>query len=150
MADTKNPDPAKIEDEVRHTQDEIGDTVEKLQHKMNPEDVTRSIVGDGNTDFLKEALEITRSNPIPVALIAVGLIWLVASASSPTARRIRERVTGDMELRPRSEEPAPIGPAGSRNASARSSGEMDLRSRSEEPAPIGPPPSTGESFDRRR
>lgn len=128
MADgtNKGKDPATIENEVRRTQDEIGETVDRLEDKMNPRDMSRELLGDEGTDVAKEALEVTRTNPIPVALIAIGIIWLVASSNSPAIRRFTDKITG-----------------------RRSDGDMDLRPRSQEPAPIGPPPPTGESFDRR-
>lgn len=127
MADNRNAtrDPESIEAEVRRTQDEIGETVDRLEQKMNPRDVSRELLGEEGTDVAREAIEVTRTNPIPVALIAVGIIWLVASSNSPAIRRFTDRITG------------------------KRGGGMDLRPRSEEPAPIGPPPPTGETFDRR-
>ena len=129
MADrTKQADPAKIENEVRHTQDDIGDTVEKLEEKLSdPEEVSRSVIGDERTDVAKEAIELTRTNPSPVALIAIGLVWLVASTNSRAFGRLADRFTGK-----------------------RSGSDEGLRPRSAEPAPIGPPPPKGEAFDRRR
>lgn len=122
-------DAAAIEREVRRTQDEIGDTVQSLEDKLNPRDMTRSVMGDDGADAAKEALEVTRQNPIPVAMIAVGLIWLLATARTPGIRRFTDRLTG---RRP-------------------SAGEdrSGLRPRSAEPAPIGPPPPIGETYDRR-
>ena len=120
-----DPDPSAIANEVRRTQDEIGDTVGRLEEKMNPGDISREMLGDEGTEVAKEAFEVARTNPIPVAMIAVGLIWLIASSNSPAIRRFTDRISG------------------------RSGGGMDLRSRSEEPAPIGPPPPSGEAFDRR-
>lgn len=127
MADTKNSrtrKPAQIEKDVRRTQDAIGDTVDRIEDKMNPRDISREVLGDEGTKVAREALEVTRTNPIPVAMIAVGLIWLVATSNSPAIRRLMDKATGK--------------------------GGMDLRPRSKEPAPIGPPPATGEAFDRRR
>lgn len=118
-----------IENEVRRTQDEMGETVNKLEKKLNPRDITRSALGDDGADIAKEALEVTRHNPVPVALIAIGVIWLLATSRSPMIRRITDRITGG---RPRSEGTDP-----------------ELRPRSAEPAPIGPPPTTGETYDRR-
>lgn len=119
--------PDAIERDVRRTQDEIGDTVDKLEEKMNPREVSRSVIGDDGTELAEEALEVTRTNPIPVAMIAVGVIWLLASSGSPTIKRITDRITG-------------------KSGTAKG----DLRPRSAEPAPIGPPPETGQAFDRRR
>lgn len=118
-----------IERDIRHTQDEMGETVDRLEDKMNPRDITRSVIGDDGTDVAREALEVTRQNPIPVALIAVGAIWLLATSRSPMIRRFTDRVIG---RRPEASE-----------------GNRRLRPRSAEPAPIGPPPARGESFDRR-
>jgi hypothetical protein len=121
------PDEAAIERDVRRTQDQIGDTVEKLEDKMNPRDISRSVIGDDGTELAEEALEVTRTNPIPVAMIVVGVIWLLATSNSPAIRRITDRIAG--------------------KSGTDSKG---LRPRSAEPAPIGPPPETGRAFDRRR
>lgn len=127
-ADTtdQRPSEAEIERNVRRTQDEMGDTVDRLEEKLNPRELTRSVMGEGGADIAEEALEVTRKNPIPVALIAVGLIWLIATSRSPAIKRIRDGLAG------------------------RGSGDSGLRPRSAEPAPIGPPPATGEDYDRRR
>ena len=127
-------DEAALERDVVRTQDEMGETVHKLEEKMNPRDISRSVMGDENTDIAREALEVTRQNPIPVALIAVGLIWLLATSRAPMITRITDRFTG--------------GGGGSRRR-RESGGDMDLRPRAAEPAPIGPSPTGGEAFDRR-
>ncbi len=123
MADTGTKDPDAIEREVKRTQDEIGDTVEELEERLDPRKMTRSLLGDEGTDNIKEAVDVARRNPIPVALIVVGVLWLFATSDSPPIRRTRERILGR--------------------------GDSRLRSRSEEPSPIGPPPATGERYDRR-
>ena len=115
---------ARIERDIERTQDEIGETVQKLEESLTPRQMARSVIGDENTDFAKEALELVRQNPIPAAMIAVGAIWLLATARTPGMRRMTDRVLGR-------------------------SNTDGLRPRSEEPAPIGPPPETGRSFDRR-
>ena len=139
-------DEAAIEKDVRRTQDAMGDTVSKLEEKMNPREIAHEVMGDEGTDVAREALEVTRQNPIPVAMIAVGLIWILATSRSPMITRLTERFTGrkrgGMDLRPRSAEPAPIGPSPGGDTSG-------LRPRSAEPAPIGPS-SRGEDWDRRR
>jgi hypothetical protein len=128
MTDNRPNDEAALERDVRRTQDQMGDTVDRLEEKMNPREVTRSVIGDDGAEVGQEALEVTRRNPIPVALIAVGVIWLLATSRSPAIKRFTDGLTGK-----RSGE-------GSRDG---------LRPRAEEPAPIGPPPATGEEFDRR-
>ena len=128
MIDNSPNSEADLERDVSRTQDQMGDTVDKLEAKMNPREVTRSVIGDDGADVAQEALEVTRRNPIPVAMIAVGVIWLLATSRSPAIKRFTDGLTG-------------------KRTSDRS-GE-GLRRRSAEPAPIGPPPATGEEFDRR-
>ena len=114
-----------IEGDIRRTQDAMGDTVEKLEDKMNPRDITHAAMGEEGTDIAREALDVTRQNPVPVAMIAVGLIWLLATSRSPMITRItdrfggrqRESRQGSSGLRPRSAEPAPIGPSPARSGS---------------------------------
>lgn len=143
-------DEAALERDVRRTQDEIGETVHKLEEKMNPREIAHEVMGDEGTDVAREALEVTRQNPIPVALIAIGLIWILATSRSPMITRLTDRITGrssrGMDLRPRSAEPAPIGPSAGGESER---GADRLRPRAQEPAPIGPSPR-GDAFDRRR
>lgn len=126
--DTRRDEEA-IERDVRRTQDEMGETVDRLEGKLNPREISREVMGDEGADAAKEAVEVTRQNPIPVALIAIGIIWLLATTRSPTINRLTDRITGRR-----------------RSAERDRSG---LRPRSAEPAPIGPPPPRGEDFDRR-
>ena len=93
-SDSGMADEAVLEREVRDTQDEMGETVQKLERKLSPKEVARSAVGDRNFEIGKEALDVAKHNPIPVALIAVGAIWLLATSKSPAIKEMRERLTG--------------------------------------------------------
>lgn len=131
MADdiTTDTNPAAIERDVRRTQDEMGDTIEKLEEKLTPRNIAHSVMGDDGQEAARDALEVVRRNPIPVALIAVGAIWLFATSDAPMIRDLRNRVTGGRM------------PAGRRRRGP--------ISRSEGSAPIGPPPVSGGEYDRR-
>jgi hypothetical protein len=122
-------DAETIERDIDRTQDRIGDTVEKIEEKMNPSEITRSILGDDGQESVRNGLRIARENPIPVALIAIGAVWLFATSDTPMIRRVRERLIG--------------------GGSATVKNRHGLIPRTEEPAPIGPPPTRGEEFDRR-
>lgn len=123
MADNRSDDPATIERDIERTQDAIGDTVEKIESKLTPSEFTRSVLGDNGQEWVREGLRIARENPVPVAMIAIGAIWLLATGGGSGMQRIWEQLTGK-------------GPDG-------------LIPRSAEPAPIGPPPNHGERYDRR-
>lgn len=94
MTPTADADEAVLEREVRETQDEIGETVQKLEQKLEPKEIVRSAVGDRNFDLGREAIEVVKHNPVPAALIAVGVIWLLATSNSPTINEVRRRLAG--------------------------------------------------------
>ena len=128
MASKEDRKADAIERDIVETQDEMGETVEKIEQKLNPQSIGQDLLGDDAMDMAKEAVEVARRNPLPVALIAIGAVWLFATSDAPMIREMRRRLLG--------------GGAGS---------DLDRRGlgpRSAEPAPIGPPPAVGEEFDR--
>jgi hypothetical protein len=124
-----NQDPQTLERDIERTQDAIGDTIDKIEEKLNPSDIVDSLVSGNGADNAKTVWRIAKENPVPVALIAIGAGWLFATSQTPMIRDVRQRFVG--------------------NFGGGGSDKMRLRPRSEEPAPIGPPPPTGETFDRR-
>jgi hypothetical protein len=128
VADNVKDRPEAIEQDIERTQDAIGDTIGKIEEKLSPSEVTRSILGDSGQEIAREAFHLVRQNPVPAAMIVVGAVWLVATSDSPLIKRVSDRLV----RRLRGEDSA-----------------QDLRPRDEEPAPIGPPPAVGDAFDRR-
>jgi hypothetical protein len=124
MSDNRTTEADAIEQDVVQTQDEIGETLHKLEEQLTPKGIAQSVMGERGTDHAREVLDLVKQNPIPVGLIAVGAIWLLATARSPMLDRLKSSITS-------------------------CSGEFKLRPRSEGPAPIGPPPETGLEYDRR-
>ncbi len=92
MTDTAIPTSDVLERDIRQTQDDIGATVQQLEAKLAPGEVVRSVIGKDGTDLIGDAIEIVRRNPIPVALIAIGAIWLLAK-SGATGAALFGRVT---------------------------------------------------------
>ena len=124
MSDDRTNDADAIEQDVVHTQNAMGETLQKLEDKLTPRGIAQSVMGEQGTDQARELLDLVKQNPIPVGMIAVGTIWLLATARSPMLDRLKSSVTSRSD-------------------------EFKLRPRSEEPAPIGPPPETGLEYDRR-
>lgn len=128
MSADERDDADTIEGEIERTQDEIGDTVERIGEKLSPNAVTRSLLGDEGQEVVREIIHMARDNPIPSAMVAIGAIWLVATSDSPLFPRIGKRLT-----RMISGEHA----------------EEDTGS-SDGPSRVGPPPPVGDSYDRAR
>lgn len=78
--------PAEAEREAARTRVELAATIDALEDKLT--DLTaRNLLEKGfnmirdtlNSDAMNRGLDIVRANPIPIAMIGVGVAWLVAS-----------------------------------------------------------------------
>lgn len=71
-----------IEDDIRATRRSIDDKVERIQRRLSPGDVVDSVVDFARTNGGAIAGGIgrgVRDNPVPVALIGAGVLWLALS-----------------------------------------------------------------------
>lgn len=79
---------AEIEREVEDTRGRIDRTVEALKDKMQPrelfDEATRMMGGTSNK-VLTTAVDQLRENPIPIALIGLGVAWLALGQSRRSA-----------------------------------------------------------------
>lgn len=84
---------ADVEREVEDARGRIDRTVEALKDKMQPNelfDEATRIMGGASNKVLNTAVEQLRENPIPIALIGLGVAWLAISQT----RRPREAGSG--------------------------------------------------------
>jgi hypothetical protein len=132
MAANKSDDPATIQQDVESTQDAMGDTIQKLEDRLSPRKFAQSLLSDENSDTAREAWEVVRRNPVPVAMIGVGAAWLFAASDAPMIRRWRE------ELKARF-----------RGAINERASGAAMHARSAPATSGGPPPPAGEAYDRR-
>lgn len=73
---------AEIEREVEDARGRVDRTVEALKDKMQPKelfDEATRIMGGTSNKVLTTAVEQLRENPIPIALIGLGVAWLAIS-----------------------------------------------------------------------
>jgi ElaB/YqjD/DUF883 family membrane-anchored ribosome-binding protein len=73
---------AEIEREVEDARGRVDRTVEALKDKMQPKelfDEATKIMGGTSNKVLTTAVEQLRENPIPIALIGLGVAWLAIS-----------------------------------------------------------------------
>ena len=74
--------PAELEREVEDARGRIDRTVEALRDKMQPKelfDEATKMMGQTSNKVLTTAVEQLRENPIPIALIGLGVAWLAIS-----------------------------------------------------------------------
>ena len=79
---------AELEREVEDARGRIDRTVEALKDKMQPKelfDEATRIMGGTSNKVLTTAVEQLRENPIPIALIGLGVAWLAISQTRKSA-----------------------------------------------------------------
>lgn len=88
-------DPAEIERDIRRTQDEMSRTVDRLGDQLTPRNILNALLdraenNDIDADML---LDGARRNPLALAMIAGGAIWLVSDSDAklPSMSGLRRR-----------------------------------------------------------
>jgi ElaB/YqjD/DUF883 family membrane-anchored ribosome-binding protein len=105
-------DPDALREEIAETRSELSETVDAIQERLSPEHVKEQVdaLKDQATDTIREAtvgkaeqmvtnvqetvkgtgkttVETIKANPLPAALVAVGIGWLIKESRSSAARR---------------------------------------------------------------
>lgn len=98
--DTDNRTPESIERDIARTREQMSATIDQLQSKMSPGQLLDQgldyLRSSGAGDFGSNLGRSVRDNPLPVALVGVGLAWLMASGRSAAASSPRAtQHTGD-------------------------------------------------------
>lgn len=88
-----NQSPEQIERDIEHTRARMDDTIDAIQEKFSPgqvaDQVWRYVREGGANDFVANLGRTVRDNPIPTALIGVGLAWMMISGTSRKSRSDR-------------------------------------------------------------
>jgi len=72
---------AEIEREVRQERAHVERTLDELQERLSPGQLVDQAVtylrGSGGADFMRNLGETVKQNPMPLALVGVGLAWMM-------------------------------------------------------------------------
>ena len=81
---TSQEDPAKIEQDIRRTQEDMSRTVDKIGDQLSIRNILNALLdkADSNDVDARYLVEGARRNPIALGLIAAGAIWLVSDKDS--------------------------------------------------------------------
>jgi hypothetical protein len=84
-ADPGSKSPQEVEREVQQSRAELEDTLEAIQERLSPGQMFEQVVdymrSSNGSDFLRNLGTMVRDNPVPVALVGTGLVWLMLSSS---------------------------------------------------------------------
>ena len=79
--DTRSPD--EIERDLQRTRAELSGTLEAIQSKLTPGQMMDQALQYARSslpaDFGRNLNEAVRNNPVPVALVGIGLAWMMIS-----------------------------------------------------------------------
>ncbi|VWX50739.1 DUF3618 domain-containing protein [Novosphingobium sp. 9U] len=80
MTDQTYQDPAEIERDIRQTQEQMSRTVDAIGDQLTPRNLLNALLdkADSNNVDARMLLDGARRNPLALAMIAGGAIWLVS------------------------------------------------------------------------
>lgn len=91
---------AQLENEVEQARRNLAGTLDELRSRLTPGQVVDQVadyVRDGPaSDFVRNLTAEIRENPIPLLMVAAGMVWLaIASSHRSQAKAICEATTGE-------------------------------------------------------
>jgi hypothetical protein len=81
---TTQQEPAEIERDIRRTQNEMSRTVDRIGDQLTPRNLMNALLdkAEDNDIDARYLIDGARRNPIALAMIAGGLIWLVSDSDA--------------------------------------------------------------------
>src|SRR3954471_17571976 len=76
--------PEDIQREIGETQANLARTIASLERKLVPSDILEEVTASLRASGSNRLADAIRDNPIPAALIALGVAWLAISVASTT------------------------------------------------------------------
>lgn len=89
-------DPAEIERDIRRTQDEMSRTVDRIGDQLTPRNLLNALLdkAEDNDIDARYLLDGARRNPLALAMIAGGAIWLVSDSDAKLPKMSKLRSGG--------------------------------------------------------
>jgi hypothetical protein len=94
MASQDRKTAADIEQDVAQTRGRMDETLEALQHKMSPGQLVDQVLKytrGGPGEYFSGLGQTIKYNPVPVALVGIGLAWLMMSDSKGSRRDVEAK-----------------------------------------------------------
>lgn len=94
-------DPRQLEREVDEQRRQIGDTIHALEERFSPEHIYNQAAGyfrSHGGEFAENFGRSIKANPLPVALTAIGVAWMMFGQRQPTEYRVYERPYDDHDV----------------------------------------------------
>lgn len=96
-----NRRPEEIESDIERTRADVSSTIDAIQNKLTPGQLMDQAFGYARTslpaDFGANLGNAVRDNPVPVALIGIGLAWLAVSGRNADGRARQRRQKAEIQ-----------------------------------------------------
>lgn len=86
MSSTEQPTAADLEREVAEERTRVEETIGAIQRRLTPGQLVDEITAyaqETGTGFAADLGKTIRENPIPAALVGVGLLWFILAQTHP-------------------------------------------------------------------
>ncbi len=109
MADVENRSPTEIEQDIEATRADLDRTIDAIERKLTPGQVVDEVLGyfRSRPGSGSDVVSWLRDNPVPVALIGVGLAWLLFAPRGPGSGRASSGHGRAIPMGPHGERRAP-------------------------------------------
>jgi ElaB/YqjD/DUF883 family membrane-anchored ribosome-binding protein len=95
MKNNENRSPEEIESDIERTRADFSSTIDAIQRKLSPTEMMDQAVDYALSTppgaFGMKLVNTVRDNPVPIALIGIGVAWLMASGRKSEYMDTRER-----------------------------------------------------------
>ena len=100
MNDQTHQNPAEIERDIRRTQEEMSRTVDAIGDQLTPRNLLNALLDKAETNNVdaRMLLDGARRNPLALAMIAGGAIWLVSDNDAKLPKFERNKSEPDTGL----------------------------------------------------
>ena len=82
--------PHEIQAEIEHTRRQMDGTLSAIEQRLTPGQLVDQglsyLKNSGGAEFVGNLGDQAKQNPLPVALVGIGLAWLMATRQSPGAQ----------------------------------------------------------------
>jgi hypothetical protein len=88
MTNTDPPNAAELEREVAAERTRVEETIDAIQRRLTPGQLVDEVLHHTQrtgSDFASNLGKTISANPIPAALLGIGLVWLLLAQRPPAA-----------------------------------------------------------------
>lgn len=96
-ADAKPDAGEKIQEEIRHTESEISDTLHAIEQKLSPSRILKEMkrkLADRCADAYTKGIGLVKKRPVPAAVVGLATVAILVAVARRSKRKGRPEAQG--------------------------------------------------------